>query len=113
MMQPALDHPVAPLEPNPARRVQLLQGQAANQIHRLGALFSMAPYPSREPRDQSRAGKTHLLGRDLPAFQQANFTPAAIDFPPQRAGLRRGPRGKISPASTTWLGFAPVPSGCL
>src|SRR6266851_8302829 len=110
-MQPALNHPVAALEFDPARRVQLLGAQAADQIHSLGALFAVAPHPPPEPPNQSRAGKTHSLGRDLQAFQEANFTPAPIPFPRQRAALRRGPRGKISLASRASPGFGPVLSG--
>src|SRR6266496_6768162 len=112
MMQSALDDPIAALESQPAQRVQLLQSQTADQIHRFGGLLTFAPHPPPQARNQARSGKAHLLRRDFLAFQESNLTPAAIDFARQGAGLRRGPRGKISPASIRWPGFGPVPSGC-
>src|SRR5207245_10292073 len=109
----ALNNPVAALEFDPACRIQLVSAQTADQVHRLGALVAVAPHPPFEPRNQSRAGKTHLFGADLQAFQEPDLTPAPIPLPRQCAGLRRGPRGKISLALRVCPAFAPSPSGCL
>jgi len=113
VMQSALNDPITALEFDPARRVQSLRRQTADQIHRLGALFSVAPHPPLEPRNQSRAGKTRLFGRHLPTFQEPNLTPAPIDFPRQCPRLGRGPRGKISPGPGASPGCGPVPFGSL
>src|SRR6266481_5751620 len=113
MMQTALNDPVAALEFDPAQRVEFFQTQAANQIDRLGGLLAVAPHAPFESCNESCPGEAHLLGRHFPAFQNPNLSPTPIDFASQCAGLRRGPRGKICPASTGWPGFEPVASGCL
>ncbi len=113
VVQSTLDDPIAPLEFDPTQRVQLLQGQAADQIDRFGCLLALAPHAPSQPRNQPGTGKTDLLRGDFPAFQKPNLTPAAIAFPRQRAGLRRGWRGKNRSGSGASSGFEPVPSGCL
>src|SRR5229473_910448 len=113
MMQSALNNPIAPLEFDPAQRIQFFEAQAADQIHRFGALLAVASHPPPPPRNQSRSGKTHLLRRHLPAFQDPNLPTAAIAFAHQGASLRRGWRGKNRSGSGASPGFEPVPSGFL
>jgi hypothetical protein len=98
MMQSALDGPIATFEFDPAQRVQLLHGQAADQIHRFGGFVAFARHAAPQPRNQARSGKTDLLRRDFPALQNPNLTPAPIVFACQCSGLVRGLRGEIFPA---------------
>ena len=62
VVQAALDDPVAALEFEQAPRVQLLQGQTADQIDRLGAFLAVAPDPPPQPRDGLRPGKPTCSG---------------------------------------------------
>jgi len=112
MMQSALDDPIAPFEFDPAQCVQLLGGQAADQIHRFGGFVAFAPHATPQSRNEARSGKTDLFRADFPALQNPNLTPAPIVFACQGSGLLRGLRGKICPASGALLRFGPVPSGC-
>ena len=94
VMQAALDDPVAPLESEEPRRIQLFERKAADQINDLRGFLTLTPHPALEPCDGLSPRKTRLRRRRLLAVQHADFGPAAIVFPRHRMGARRGPRGK-------------------
>lgn len=94
VMQTALDDPVAPLESEEPRRIQLFERKAADQINDLRGFLTLAPHPALEPRDGLSPRKTRLRRRRLLAIEHSDFGPAAIVFPRHGMGARRGPRGK-------------------
>ena len=112
IMQPAFIDSIAAFEFDPAQRIELFEGQAADEIHGFGRLAAPAPHaPSQSP-NQAGAGKTDLFESHFPAFQSPDLTPAPVVFAGQCPGLSRGSKGKICPASGASPGFEPVPSGC-
>lgn len=100
MVESAFHDPVAALEREHPLRLELCQGQAADQINDFPApllflgLRVLALDPGLQSSDQAGSGKDDLGGSHFQAFQGSDLQTAAIAFPLQRLGLGRGPRGK-------------------
>jgi len=94
VMQAALDDPVAPLEFEKAGRIQLFQGEAADEINDFGGLFTLAPDPASQPGDALNSRKAHLLRAGIPAIQHPDFASAPVALSGHDVSMRGGSRGK-------------------
>ena len=94
VMQAALDDPVAPLEFEKAGRIQLFQGEAADEINDFGGLFTLAPDPAPQPGDALNSGKAHLRRAGIPAVQHPDLASAPVALSGHGVGVRGGLRGK-------------------
>ena len=94
VVQAAFDGPITALEFEQARRIQLVQGEAADEINELSAFLALAPNPPPEPGNGLNPGEAHLLRRGFPAIQHPDFASAPVVLPRQGVGARRGRRGK-------------------
>ncbi len=94
VMQAALDDPVAPLEFEKASGIQVLQGEAADEVNDFSGLVTLAPDPTPQPGDGLNSGKAHLLGAGIPAIQYPDFGPPPVVLPGHGVGVRGGRRGK-------------------
>ena len=94
VMQAALDDPVAPLEFEKAPRIQLLEGEAADEIDNFGGLFTLASDPAPQPRYGLNSGKAHLLRVGILAVQDPDFVSPPVVLPSHGVGGRGGLRGK-------------------
>ena len=90
MVQAALDDPIAPLEFEKARRIQLFERQAADEINDFGGLFTLAPNPAPQLGDALNSGKAHLLWAGLPAIQHPDFVPPPVVLAGHGVGARGG-----------------------
>jgi hypothetical protein len=94
VMQAALDDPVAPFEFEKAQRIQLLEGEAADEIDDFGGLFTLASDPAPQPRYSLNSGKAHLLRVGILAVQDPDFVAPPVVLPSHGVGGRGGLRGK-------------------
>ena len=94
VMQAALDDPVAPLEFEKADGIQLLQGEAADEINDFGGLVTLAPDPTPQPGDGLNSGKAHLLWAGIPESDHPDFVSSPVVLPGHGVGVRGGLRGK-------------------
>ena len=94
VMQAALDDPVAPFEFEKAQRIQLLEGEAADEIDDFGGLFTLASDPAPQPRYGLNPGKAHLLRVGILAVQNPDFVSPPVVLPSHGVGGRGGLRGK-------------------
>ena len=94
VMEAALDDPVATLEFEKVCGVQLLEGEAADEINDFGGLLTLAPDPPPQPRDGLDSRKAHPLRGDFQAIQHSDFVSPPVVLPAQGVGARGGPRGK-------------------
>ena len=94
VMQAALDDPVAPLEFEKAQRIQLLEGEAADEINDFGGLFTLASDPAPQPRYGLNSGKARLLRVGILAVQDPDFVSPPVVLPSHGVGGRGGLRGK-------------------
>src|SRR5208337_1073066 len=105
VMQAALDDPIATLELEKVCRIQLLQGEAADEINDFGGLLTLAPDSSAESGDGLGSGKAHLRRGRFLAIQHSDFVSPPVVLPDQSMGARGGWRGKNAVRSTAWRGF--------
>jgi len=94
VMQAALDDPVAPFEFEKAQRIQLLEGEAADEIDDFSGLFTLASDPAPQPRYGLNSGKAHLLRVGILAVQDPDFVSPPVVLPSHGMGGRGGLRGK-------------------
>ena len=94
VMQAALDDPVAPFEFEKAQRIQLLEGEAADELDDFGGLFTLASDPAPQPRYGLNSGKAHLLRVGILAVQDPDFVSPPVVLPSHGVGGRGGLRGK-------------------
>jgi len=94
VVQAAFDGPVASFKFEQVGRVQLYQGETADEINDFSGLFALASDSPPQPGDGLNPGKAHLLGGGVPAIQHSDFASAPIVLPRHRVGVRRGLRGK-------------------
>ena len=94
VMQAALDDPIATLEFEEACRIELFEGEAADEINDFGGLLTLAPNPASEPRDGLDSRKAHPLRADFLAIQHSNLVSSPVVLPAHRVGARSGLRGK-------------------
>ena len=94
VMQAALDDPIASFEFEKAQRIQLLEGEAADEIDDFGGLFTLAPDPASQPGDALNSGKAHLLRAGILAIQHPDFASAPVALSGHEVGVRGGLRGK-------------------
>ena len=81
VMQAALNDPIAPFETEKAGRIQLWEGEAADEINDFGRLLAFAPDAPPQPRDGLGAGKARLGGSHFLAIQDADFMSPPVDLP--------------------------------
>ena len=94
VMQATLDDPVVPLEFEKANGIQLLQGEAADEINDFGGLVTLAPNPTSQSGDGLNSGKAHLLRARIPAIQHPDFVSPPVVLPGHGVGVWGGLRGK-------------------
>ena len=94
VMQAALDDPIASFEFEKAQRIQLLEGEAADEINDFGGLFTLASDPAPQPRYGLNSGKAHLLRGGILAVQAPDFVSPPVVLPRHGVGGRGGLRGK-------------------
>src|SRR5208282_3820099 len=100
VVETAFDNPVAPLELEKAGGVQLLQGQAADEIDDLRGLFAFAANAPSQPGPGLHAGEADLRWGGLAAIQDADFMPPPVGLLTQGVGARGRSRGKNAVRST-------------
>lgn len=113
VVQPAFDHPVAPLELKHALGVELIQREAADQVDDFVAPFAFAQHAGVEPRDQTRSREAGLAGRDFDQFKDTDFGAPAVLLLDTDLGARAALRGKNPVRRTGSAKFFGVPAGCL
>lgn len=96
VVQTAFDGPVAALEFEQARRIQLLQGETADEINDFSGFLALASNPSPKSGNGLDSGKAHLRRAGLPTVQHPDLASPAIVLPRHRTGLSCGLRGKIA-----------------
>lgn len=96
VMQAALDDPVAPLEFEKANGIQVLQGEAADEINDFGGLVTLAPDPTSQSGDGLNSGKAHLLWAGILAIDHPDFVSSPVVLPGHGVGVRGGLRGKTA-----------------
>jgi hypothetical protein len=94
VMQAALDDPVASFEFEKAQRIQLWEGEAADEIDDFGGLFTLASDPTPQSRYGLNSGKAHLLRVGILAVQDPDFVSPPVVLPRHGVGGRGGRRGK-------------------
>ena len=94
VMQAALDDPIASFEFEKAQRIQLLEGEAADELDDFGGLFTLASDPAPQPRYGLNSGKAHLLRVGILAVQDPDFVSPPVVLPRHGVGGRGGLRGK-------------------
>ena len=105
VVEAAFDDPVAALEFEEALRIELLQGEAADEVNDFGGFLTLAPDPPPQPGDGLGPRKAHLLRGGFLAIQHSDLVAAPVVLPGHRVGAWRGPRGKSAVGSTAWRGF--------
>ena len=94
VMQAARDDPVALLEFEKANGIQVLQGEAADEINDVRGLATFAPNPTPQPREGLNPGKAHLLWAGIPAIDHPDFVSPPVVLPNHGVGVRGGLRGR-------------------
>lgn len=105
VVEAAFDDPVAALEFEAALRMELLQGEAANEVNDFVGFLTLAPDPPPQPGDGLDSWKVHLLRAGFLAIEHSDLVAVPVVLPGHRVGAWRGPRGKIAVGSTAWRGF--------
>ena len=108
MVQAALNDPVAAFELEDARRIQLVEGQAGDEVNDFGGLLAFAPDPAAQFGNGLNSGEAHLRRGDCHTIQHPDFMAAPVVFPGQNMGAHRGRRGKNAVGSTAGRGFQRV-----
>lgn len=94
MMEPAFNHPITALEPKHALGLELLQGEAADEVNDFVAPFAFAQNTGPQTRDQTRARKTHLGRIDFNQIQDPDFRAAPVLLVDTGLRVRGRLRGK-------------------